>query len=158
LFGAVLCAVPLLDMIRYQLFGSGKTWIPEYGDPEKAEDFGWLYPYSPYHHVQDGVGYPSMLMLSADHDDRVDPMHARKFTARVRAASKGGPALLRIEMNAGHGGADQVAKNIVSSVDQVAFLFGQFGMKPPAPAVAPAPAAATPPSAGGTGAAATKAP
>jgi hypothetical protein len=89
-------------------------------------------------------------------------MHARKFTARVRAASKGGPSLLRIEMNAGHGGADQVAKSIVSSVDQVAFLFGQFGLKPPekkvevdpaaaAPAAAPAPAPAAAPAAAPAG-------
>ena len=131
LFGAVLCAVPLLDMLRYQKFGSGKTWIPEYGDPEQEADFKWLQPYSPYHHVQDGIGYPSLLMLSADHDDRVDPMHARKFVGRVRAATKGGPVWLRIEMNAGHGGADQVKKSIASSVDQVAFMMAQLGVKPP---------------------------
>jgi prolyl oligopeptidase len=132
LYGAVICAVPLLDMVRYHLYGSGKTWIPEYGDPEKADEVKVLYAYSPYHHVQDGGAYPAMLMMSADHDDRVDPFHARKFTAMVQHATKGkGTAWLRIEMHAGHGGADQVAKSIESSVDQVAFLLSTLGVTPP---------------------------
>ncbi len=127
LFGAVICAVPLLDMERYHLYGSGKTWIPEYGDPEKPDELAVLKAYSPYHHVQAGTAYPAMLMMSADHDDRVDPFHARKFTARVQAASDG-VAWLRIEANAGHGGADQVAKAIESSADQVAFIMAQLGV------------------------------
>lgn len=128
LFGAVVCAVPLLDMVRYHRFGSGKTWIPEYGDPEKPEDFQALYAYSPYHRVKQGERYPALLMLSADHDDRVDPMHARKFTAALQAAGGAKPAWLRIEMNAGHGGADQVRKSIESSADQLAFLFHALGL------------------------------
>lgn len=127
LYGAVICAVPLLDMARYHLYGSGKTWIPEYGDPEKPEELAVLAAYSPYQHVKDGTAYPAMLMMSADHDDRVDPFHARKFTARVQAASKG-VAWLRIEANAGHGGADQVAKAIENSADQVAFVMDQLGV------------------------------
>ncbi|MBL8922328.1 MAG: S9 family peptidase [Myxococcaceae bacterium] len=135
LYGAVICAVPLLDMVRYHLYGSGKTWIPEYGDPEKADEVKVLYAYSPYHHVQENGAYPAMLMMSADHDDRVDPFHARKFTAMVQHATRGkGTAWLRIEMHAGHGGADQVAKSIESSVDQVAFLLSTLGVTPPAPA------------------------
>ncbi|WP_426757371.1 prolyl oligopeptidase family serine peptidase [Myxococcus sp. Y35] len=124
LYGAVVCAVPLLDMVRYHLFGSGRTWIPEYGTADKAEDFKTLYAYSPYHHVRPGVRYPALLMMAADHDDRVDPMHARKFVAAVQnAPGNPAPALLRIEANAGHGGADQVAKAIESSTDLYAFLF-----------------------------------
>ncbi|MFZ5470145.1 MAG: prolyl oligopeptidase family serine peptidase [Myxococcota bacterium] len=123
LFGAVICAVPLLDMVRYHLFGSGKTWIPEYGDPDKPEDFAVLHAYSPYHRVKEGTRYPPLLMMSADHDDRVDPMHARKFVAALQAAASGNEVWLRIEGNAGHGGADQVKKSIESSADQVAFLF-----------------------------------
>jgi prolyl oligopeptidase len=124
LYGAVVCAVPLLDMVRYHLFGSGRTWIPEYGSAEKAEDFKTLYAYSPYHQVRPDVRYPAMLMMAADHDDRVDPMHARKFVAAVQnAPGNRAPALLRIEANAGHGGADLVAKQIESSVDLYAFLF-----------------------------------
>ncbi|NVJ07151.1 S9 family peptidase [Myxococcus sp. AM001] len=124
LYGAVVCAVPLLDMVRYHLFGSGRTWIPEYGTAEKPEDFKTLHAYSPYHHVRPDVRYPALLMMAADHDDRVDPMHARKFVAAVQnAPGNPAPTLLRIEANAGHGGADQVAKAIESSVDLYSFLF-----------------------------------
>ncbi|MFP2929719.1 prolyl oligopeptidase family serine peptidase [Pyxidicoccus sp. 3LG] len=130
LYGAVVCAVPLLDMVRYHLFGSGRTWIPEYGTAEKAEDFKTLHAYSPYHHVRPDVRYPAMLMMSSDHDDRVDPLHARKFVAAVQnAPGNQAPVLLRIEMNAGHGGADQVAKSIESSADLYAFLFHALGVQ-----------------------------
>ena len=133
LFGAVICAVPLLDMVRYHLFGSGKTWVPEYGDPDKADEFKVLEAYSPYHRVQDNAKYPPLLMMSADHDDRVDPMHARKFIAQVQKATKGqGLAWLRIEMHSGHGGSDQVAKALESSADQIAFLFKTLAVTPPA--------------------------
>jgi prolyl oligopeptidase len=132
LFGAVICEVPLLDMVRYHLFGSGRTWIPEYGTAERAEDFGWLHAYSPYHHVQKGTAFPAVLFASSDTDDRVDPMHARKMTAAVQAASTGdGPVLLRIEANAGHGGADLVKSFVEQYTDFYAFLFDQLGMTPP---------------------------
>jgi prolyl oligopeptidase len=129
LFGAVACAVPLLDMVRYHQFGSGRTWIPEYGTAEKATDFRVLHAYSPYHHVDPKVTYPPLLMLSADHDDRVDPMHARKFVAAVQAAGRS-QALLRIERHSGHGGADQVRQAIEVSADRTAFLMDRFGMTP----------------------------
>jgi prolyl oligopeptidase len=129
LFGAVVCGVPLLDMVRYPLFGSGKTWIAEYGSPENADEFAALYAYSPYHHVRQGVKYPPLLMMAADSDDRVDPMHARKFTAAVQWATRdsGQPALFRVEENAGHGGGDMVKKRVASSTDIVAFLLDQLG-------------------------------
>ena len=129
LFRAVICAVPLLDMVRYHLFGSGKTWVPEYGSADDAEQFGVLYGYSPYHHVEGGVAYPALLMLAADSDDRVDPMHARKFTAAVQhATSSSAPALLRIERNAGHGGADLVKQKVEQTADTYAFLIEQLAM------------------------------
>ncbi len=137
LYRAVVCAVPLLDMVRYHLFGSGRTWIPEYGTAEKAEDFAVLKAYSPYHNVKEGTKYPALLMMSADHDDRVDPRHARKFVAAVQhATGSEHPVLLRIEQNAGHGGADQVAKAIESSADMYAFLMKELGLAPAAPAAA----------------------
>lgn len=132
LYRAVVCAVPLLDMIRYVEFGSGRTWMPEYGDPAVEAQFKTLFAYSPYHHVTAGTDYPDLLMLSADHDDRVDPMHARKFVAAVAAADKAGATpLLRIEKNAGHGGADNVQAAIDYSADMYAFLFDRLGMKAP---------------------------
>ncbi len=127
LFGAVVCAVPLLDMVRYHLFGSGKTWIPEYGSSDDEAQFGAIYAYSPYHRIKQGTRYPALLMLAADSDDRVDPMHARKFTAAIQWASDGdAPALIRIEKNAGHGGADLVKQNIEKFADSYAFLLDRL--------------------------------
>lgn len=129
LYQAVICAVPLLDMVRYHLFGSGKTWISEYGSADDAAMFPHLYAYSPYHHVKEGVAYPALLMQTADSDDRVDPMHARKFVAAVRyATSSERPVLLRVETNAGHGGGDMVKKDVELWADTYAFLFEQLGM------------------------------
>jgi prolyl oligopeptidase len=131
LFGAVLCAVPLIDMVRFHLSGSGKTWVEEYGSAESAEDFPAIAAYSPYHKVRPGVKYPPVLVLSADSDDRVDPMHARKFAARLQEASAGGPVLLRIERNAGHGGADMVKSAVEMSADSLAFALEQIAAPTP---------------------------
>jgi len=125
LFRVALCAVPLLDMVRYHLFGSGKTWISEYGSADDAAQFKALLAYSPYHHVKADTKYPSVLVLSADSDDRVDPMHARKFAAALQAASTGGPVLLRIEKHAGHGGADLVKSAVESRADEYAFALSE---------------------------------
>ncbi|MEB2312884.1 MAG: prolyl oligopeptidase family serine peptidase [Sorangiineae bacterium] len=129
LFGAALCGVPLLDMLRYHRFGSGKTWTEEYGSADDAEDFRALYAYSPYHHVVRGTNYPPLLMLSADSDDRVDPMHARKFVAALQDASTGGEVLLRIEKHAGHGGADLVKASVEKLADEYAFAWAKLGPK-----------------------------
>jgi len=135
LFRAVVCQVPLLDMLRYHLFGSGRTWIEEYGSAEDPEQFAVLHAYSPYHHVARGTAYPALLMMSADSDDRVDPMHARKFTAAIQDAQAGqrspSPALLRLERNAGHGGADLRRQEVESYADMYTFLAWQLGMVPP---------------------------
>jgi prolyl oligopeptidase len=130
LFGAVVCSVPLLDMVRYHLFGSGQTWISEYGAADDPELFKVLLGYSPYHRVTQGTDYPSLLMMTADSDDRVDPMHARKFTAAIRwATNNARPMLLRLESKAGHGGGDMIKKNVERSADMYAYLFAELGMK-----------------------------
>ena len=121
LFAGVLCGVPLLDMVRYHQFGSGRTWISEYGSAEKEDQFRALFAYSPYHHVERGKRYPAMLMLAADSDDRVDPLHARKFSAMLQDASTGGPVLLRVEKNSGHGGADLRKAEVEKSTDRLSF-------------------------------------
>jgi prolyl oligopeptidase len=126
LFRVILCGVPLIDMVRYHLFGSGKTWIEEYGSADQADDFKAIYAYSPYHHVKDGTKYPATLIQSADSDDRVDPMHARKFAAEVQNASTGGPVLLRVERNSGHGGADLVKSTIEKLTDMYAFTLDRM--------------------------------
>ena len=131
LFRAVICAVPLLDMVRYHLFGSGKTWIPEYGCADDLEQFRVLFAYSPYHRVLPGTRYPALLMISAENDDRVDPMHARKMVAAVQnATASPHPVMLRVEAHAGHGGADLVMKAVVQATDTYAFLMDALGMPP----------------------------
>ncbi|MBW2731297.1 MAG: S9 family peptidase [Deltaproteobacteria bacterium] len=131
LFAAVSCHVPLLDMVRYHLFGSGKTWIPEYGSAADEEQFKALYAYSPYHHLEPAA-YPALLMNSADGDDRVDPLHARKFVAALRYANRGSrPVLLRVESKAGHGGGDMVRKRVARLADEFSFLFSQLKLRFP---------------------------
>jgi prolyl oligopeptidase len=135
LFRAVVCQVPLLDMIHYQDFQIAKLWIPEYGSAENAEQFKWLYAYSPYHHVKPGAEYPAVLFMTADFDTRVDPMHAKKMAAEMQAEAKNGasrtrPILLRIEPKAGHGAGKPVAKQIEEFTDVYSFLFWQLGVKP----------------------------
>ena len=131
LFGAVVCSVPLLDMLRYHKFGLGTAWIPEYGDPDMEADFRVLQRYSPYHRLSAGTDYPPLLMLSADTDDRVDPMHARKFVAQLMEVEPESNPLLRIERNAGHGGADLRRASLLRAVDQYAFLMHQLGVSVP---------------------------
>ena len=129
LFKAVACGVPLLDMLRYHLFGSGKTWIPEYGSADDPDQFKALYDYSPYRRAVDAGPrkYPALLMESADHDDRVDPLHARKFAALIQANQTGdAPVLLRIERNSGHGGADMVKQTVERVADQLSWLLAQL--------------------------------
>ena len=135
LFRAVVCQVPLLDMLRYQHFQIAKLWIPEYGSAEDTQQFEWLYAYSPYHHVTPGVEYPAILFMTADRDTRVDPMHAKKMAALLQAEAANGrsrerPILLRIETKAGHGAGKPVTKQIEEQTDIYSFLLWQLGMKP----------------------------
>ena len=122
LFGAVLCRVPVADMLRYHLFTVGRFWIPEYGSADDPDQFAYLLRYSPYHNVRDGVRYPPALVMTADTDDRVDPGMAKKFAARLQAAGAGGPFLIRVEMKAGHGAGKPIVKVIDEEADMLAFL------------------------------------
>src|SRR5882724_6878928 len=132
LFRAVVCAVPLLDMLRYQNFQIAKLWIPEYGSAEDPKQFDWLYAYSPYHHVKAGAEYPAIMFMTADTDTRVDPMHAKKMAALMQSEAANGqshdrPILLRIESKAGHGAGKPVTKQIEEGTDIYSFLFWQLG-------------------------------
>jgi prolyl oligopeptidase len=132
LFGAVVCEVPVLDMLRYHRFTVGRYWIPEWGDAEhNAEQFKFLYAYSPLHNVKEGVAYPPTLIMTADSDDRVVPAHAKKFTATLQAAQQGNnPILLRLEMKAGHGMGKPTAKIIENRADMLAFLCKVLNVQP----------------------------
>jgi prolyl oligopeptidase len=127
---AVVCSAPLLDMVRYERFGLGRTWNDEYGTAESPEELGWLLSYSPYHAVRDGTRYPAVLFTVFDGDSRVDPLHARKLCAALQAATAGdGPVLLRDERGVGHG-ARSVSRTVGLSVDVLAFLARHTGLEP----------------------------
>src|SRR5438067_4000346 len=134
LFRAVICQVPLLDMLRYQNFQIAKLWIPEYGSAEDPQQFRWLYTYSPYHRVKAGIQYPAVLFMTADTDTRVDPMHAKKMTALLQTQASNGqsaerPILLRLDLKAGHGAGKPVSKQIDELTDMFSFLFWQLEVK-----------------------------
>jgi prolyl oligopeptidase len=128
LFGAVVCTVPLLDMIHYDQLKIAKFWMSEYGDPSNPEHFKFLYTYSPYHQVVDGKNYPPIFLISAENDSRVDSMHARKMAAKLQAATAStNPVLLYIEDNAGHGAGKPAIKILESGTDIYTFLRSTIG-------------------------------
>src|SRR2546428_7405461 len=124
LFAAVCCAVPLLDMLRYQSFRIARFWIAEYGSAEDPAQFRWLHAYSPYHHVRAGVRYPPVLFTTAEGDSRVDPMHARKMAALLQAqsADPNSAVLHRVDRDAGHGIGKPLDKQVDDLADQYAFI------------------------------------
>jgi prolyl oligopeptidase len=131
LFRAAVCEAPLLDMIRFPLYGGGKTWMTEYGSPDNEAQFKALYDYSPYHHVKPGTKYPSVLFCTPQNDDRVAPMHAFKMTAALQAATTNPqPILLRLETQSGHTGGDQTSKSIDYGTDIWSYMIYQLGAKP----------------------------
>jgi prolyl oligopeptidase len=132
LFRAVVCQVPLLDMLRYQNFQIAKLWIPEYGSSDDPRQFEYLRAYSPYHQVKAGRLYPAVLFMTAESDTRVDPMHAVKMAALLQAEAANGPErpiLLRVDSRAGHGVGKPIAKLVDDAVDVWSFLFWQLGVK-----------------------------
>ncbi len=130
LFRVVICGNPLLDMIRYHMFLIAKLWIPEYGSSDDPQGFEWLYGYSPYHHVIDGVNYPATMILTSDSDSRVDPLHARKMIARLQAANASShPQLLRFEFEAGHGAGTPTWKRAERYTDIYSFIAEQLHMQ-----------------------------
>ena len=130
LFGAVVCQVPVIDMLRYHRFTIGRYWAGEYGNAEEnADHFAFMIAYSPLHNVRRGVEYPPTLITSADTDDRVVPAHAKKFAATVQHTYAGdNPILIRIETRAGHGLGKPTAKVIEELTDIYTFLFQMFQM------------------------------
>jgi prolyl oligopeptidase len=136
-FRAVVCSVPLLDMLRYHQFLVARFWVPEYGSSEDPEQFQVLRAYSPYHHVTKGVNYPAVLFVSGDSDTRVDPLHARKMTALLQASTGSDrPIVLHYDTKLGHsGGAKPVSKQIDDLSLELTFLSWQLGLNGPASAL-----------------------
>ncbi len=131
LFDAAICAVPLLDMVRYDQFGIAQLWIPEYGTASEETQFSYIQNYSPYQNVEEGTDYPATLIMSGARDSRTDPLHARKMAAELQTAQgSDAPIMLRIEENAGHGAGKPIGKLIEAEADKWAFLYDQLEAEP----------------------------
>jgi prolyl oligopeptidase PreP (S9A serine peptidase family) len=132
LFGACIPQVGVLDMLRFHQFTAGQFWRDEFGSAENPEEFKNLLAYSPYHNIKEGVQYPATLIMTADTDDRVVPMHSFKFGAALQRAQAGdAPILLRIETRAGHGRGTPVSKVIEAAADRWSFLVKNLKMDVP---------------------------
>ena len=129
LYAAAVCSAPLLDMVRYEKFGLGQTWNVEYGSADDPEQFEWLYSYSPYHHVREGVAYPATLFTVFESDTRVDPLHARKMGAALQHATSDAqrPILLRNEADVGHG-SRAISRSVDLTVDTLSFTAAHTGL------------------------------
>ena len=120
-----------MDMLRYQKFTAGQFWVAEYGSAEATrEDFATLYKYSPMHNIKAGGTYPSVMVTTSDHDDRVVPAHSFKYAATLQEkAAHVKPLLIRIQTNAAHGGSS-LTKAIEETADIYAFLMQELGVTP----------------------------
>jgi prolyl oligopeptidase len=131
LFAAAVPVVGVMDMLRFHKFTIGAAWASDFGSPDDPEHFRVLHAYSPLHNIRSGVRYPAVLVVTADHDDRVVPGHSFKYTAALQEAQTGSaPVLIRIETRAGHGAATALSKIIDDSTDRLAFLVRELGMQP----------------------------
>ena len=128
LFAVALPAVGVMDMLRYDKFTGGRSWITEYGSSSDAAQFAYLIKYSPVHNIKAGACYPGTLITTADHDDRVVPSHSFKFTATMQAAqSCDRPILIRVETQGSHG-YRPTDKRIAELADEWAFAAAQMGV------------------------------
>ncbi len=131
LFGAAVCQVPLLDMQRYHKLLAGASWMAEYGDPDKPEEWEFLRTFSPYHNVKADVDYPPVLFTTSTRDDRVHPGHARKMMARMQEQEH--DVLYYENIEGGHGGAADNKQR--AHMQALAYTFlKQHLFAPPAPA------------------------
>jgi prolyl oligopeptidase len=127
-YAAVVCSAPLLDMVRYERSGLGRSWNDEYGTADDPVELGWLLSYSPYHAVRAGERYPAVLFTVFEGDTRVDPLHARKTCAALQTATASdAPVLLRSERDVGHG-ARSVSRTVGLSADVLGFLAAHTGL------------------------------
>ncbi len=129
LFAAAIPAVGVMDMLRFQNFTIGWAWTSDYGSSEDADMFPILFAYSPLHNLREGTEYPSIMVTTADHDDRVVPGHSFKYAARLQACQGGNlPVMIRIQTKAGHGAGKPTAMVIEEVADRYAFLHKTLGM------------------------------
>ena len=132
LFKVAFPGVGVMDMLRYQKFTIGRYWAADYGTSEDSEEmFKYLRSYSPLHNIRSDVEYPSIMVITADHDDRVVPAHSFKYIATLQHNYKGkNPVLIRIETDAGHGAGKSTKKLIEEWTDMYAFAFYRTDVEP----------------------------
>lgn len=133
LFRVAIPRVGVMDMMRYHLFTIGWNWASDYGtSADSPEMAAYLLGYSPLHNIKnDGTRYPSILVTTADHDDRVVPAHSFKYAATLQAADTGdNPKLIRIDSKAGHGAGKPISKVIDEYTDIYSFIFENLGVTP----------------------------
>ena len=129
LFRAVVCLVPMLDMLRYQFFDNAHVWKEEFGTADNPNDFAALVSYSPYHNVRNGIAYPATMLISGDADQNCNPLHARKMTARLQAANASEhPIFLDYSRYRGHSPVLPLSERIEALTDRMAFLCDQLGL------------------------------
>jgi len=129
LFGAAIAEVGVMDMLRFQKFTIGWAWTSDYGSSDDPEMFPVLYAYSPYHNLKPGDHYPAVMVMTADHDDRVVPGHSFKYAARLQACQTGDmPVLIRIQTKAGHSAGKPTSMVIEEYADRYAFLWHTLGL------------------------------
>ncbi len=130
LFGAAVCMVGVMDMLRFHKFTIGHAWVSEYGSADDKDMFPTLLKYSPLHNLKKGTRYPATLITTADHDDRVVPAHSFKFAAAIQDAQAGqAPVLIRVDVKAGHGAGKPTSKMIDEAADRWSFLLGALDVE-----------------------------
>jgi prolyl oligopeptidase len=124
LFGAIVSQVPLLDMKAYSHLLAGASWVAEYGDPDKPEEWEFIRTFSPYHNLKKGAAYPPVLFTTSTRDDRVHPAHARKMTAKMK--DLGLDVLYYENIEGGHGGAANNEQRAHMTALEHTFLWRQL--------------------------------
>jgi len=130
-FGAAIAQVGVLDLLKFNQYTIGRAWTSDYGDPQDPEDFDFIHPISPLHNIPTDRTLPPTILFTADHDDRVVPLHSFKHAATLQYlhAKNPNPLLIRLETKAGHGSGKSTEQMIINSTDKFAFIVHTLGLK-----------------------------
>jgi len=130
-FGVAVAEVGVFDLLRFSEFTIGRAWTPDYGNPQDPHDFDFIYPQSPVHNVPTDRVLPPTILFTADHDDRVVPLHSFKLAATLQHTLPNNPhpLLIRIETKAGHGAGKSTKQRILSAADKFAFIAQATGLE-----------------------------